>query len=211
MEDVKNNDNFVPSEEEMVVDEMDNIENIVQEENTEKTEELDSVIKDLSSKIDELSKLFTKKIMYTEYQEKIVDQMHEELERYKLDMYAKLIRPILLDIIATRDSIQRVTMSYKNKPEDEQNIALNIFSDYSYDLQDILEKNEVEIYKTTEGGKYIPALHHIVKKIPTNDLEQHGTIIESFADGYKYNGKVLSAEKVSVYVYEKEQNESEEK
>lgn len=104
------------------------------------------LLKELNEKMDQMNLLFSQKIQHIAYEEKIVDQMHAELQKYKDDMYAQLIIPILLDIIEIRESIRRVSSSFVLKPEEERLVPLKTFSDYTYDIQDVLEKNNIVIY-----------------------------------------------------------------
>lgn len=157
----------------------------------------------ISGQLESLSGLFQKRIMYAAHEEKVIDQMHKELQRYKEGLYAQLVRPILLDIIEVRDSIMRVGAVYREKPEGEQAIPNRTFSDYAYDLQDILEKNNVEIYRSQSGDPFSPLRQRAVKKVAVEEAALHGKVAESLSCGYGYDGRVLSAEKVSVYAYEK--------
>lgn len=169
-------------------------------------DKLDSIFEfqqQLLERINSLSNLFESRIMHTDHEEKIVDQMHKELQKYKEDMYAQLIRPILLDIIELRDSIMRMTAAYLAKPEGEQDIPNKTFSGYAFDLQDILEKNDVEIYRSNTEEDFAPIKQLAVKKVSTSDESLHGKIAETLSCGYNYNGRTISAEKVAVYYYEK--------
>lgn len=156
----------------------------------------------VSEQVAALADIFNTKIMHSAHEEKIVDKMHKELQKYKEDMYAQLVRPILLDVIEVRDSIMRVSAAYSAN-EGEQNIPNKTFSDYAYDLQDILEKNNVEIYRSQIGDDFIPIKQRAVKKVSTLDQSLHGKIAESISCGYSYHGRTISAEKVSIYYYEK--------
>lgn len=164
-------------------------------------------LQELSNKVDQMNKLFIQKIAHTTHEEKIVDKMHAELQKYKQDMYAQLVRPILLDIIEMRDSILRMSASFASRPEGEQNIPLKTFSDYAYDVQDILEKNNITIYDSKEGDDFSPIKQKAIKKVTTPVEELHGKIAESLSSGYDYLGKPISPEKVVVYVYKKTVNE----
>lgn len=166
-------------------------------------DEENELLQEINAKVDHLTQLFTQKIQHTAHEEKIVDQMHAELQKYKEDMYSQLVRPILLDIIEIRDSILRMSNVYAGKPEEEQSIPLKVFSDYSYDIQDILEKNNISIYSSEEGDTFNPIKQRALKKVKTPVEELHGKIAESMSSGYEYLGKPISPEKVSVYVYEK--------
>ncbi|SHM31633.1 nucleotide exchange factor GrpE [Ruminococcus flavefaciens] len=169
----------------------------------EKLGVIESFCQNFSTQLSDLEQLFSKRIMHADYEDKVIDQMHSELQKYKEDMYAQLVRPILLDIIEVRDSILRIAATYQSKPEGERDIPNKTFSDYSYDLQDILEKNNVEIYRSKIGDDFIPIRQRAMKKEVTHDESLHGKIAESLSCGYCYNGRVISAEKVSVYYYEK--------
>ena len=123
-------------------------EDAVEQESDDKVS-LSEIVKMLASmdeKMEQMNQLFVRKIQHTTHEEKIVDQMHSELQRYKEDMYSQLVRPILLDIIEMRDSIIRMSNSFALKPEGEQDVPLKTFSGYAFDIQDILEKNNITIY-----------------------------------------------------------------
>lgn len=180
----------------------------------EKLGVIESFCQNFSTQLSDLEQLFSKRIMHADHEDKIIDQMHSELQKYKDDMYAQLVRPILLDIIEVRDSIMRIAATYQKKPKGERDIPNKTFADYSYDLQDILEKNNVEIYKSKTGDEFTPIRQRVIKKEVTHDESLHGKIAESLSCGYCYTGRVLSSEKVSVYYYEPVDttiNESEEK
>lgn len=171
------------------------------------TEKVVSLITELSEKMDVMNSLFIQKIQHSIHEEKIVDQMHAELQRYKDDMYSQLVRPILLDVIEIRDSILRMSKTYAAKAPEEQLVPLKLFSDYAYDVQDILEKNNISIYEGNEGDTFNPIKQRAVKKIKTPVEELHGKIADSLSCGYDYMGKTVSPEKVVVYFYEKPENE----
>lgn len=169
---------------------------------TEEDEVLKAVL-NLSAKIDQMNRLFTQKIQHTAHEEKIVDQMHTELQRYKDDLYAQLVRPILLEIIEIRESIKRVSASFAAKPAEEHFVPLKTFHDYTYDIQDVLEKNRITIFDSSEGDEFSALKQRAIKKVTTPVEELHGKIADSLSSGYDYMGKTISPERVSVYIYQK--------
>lgn len=169
------------------------------------------IVKEASARLAELSVLFERRIAHTDMEEKVIDQMHAELQKYKEDMYSQLLRPVLLDVIEVRDSIQRMAANYLARPEGEQSIPNQTFAGYAYDLQDILEKNQVEIYRSEPGNSFTPLRQRVVKKVKTDEESLHGTLAESLSCGYAYQGRVLSPEKIAVYLYEKPAGACEEK
>lgn len=163
---------------------------------------IEILYENLSRQISDMEQLFHKRIMHADYEDRIIDQMHAELQKYKENLYAQLVRPILLDVIEVRDSIIRIAAGYLEKPEGEQSIPNKVFADYAYDLQEILEKNNVQIYRSKSEEAFVPVKQRVVKKETTFNEGLHGRLAESLSDGYSYEGQVISAEKVSVFVYE---------
>ena len=166
----------------------------------------------LSKQISSMEELFKKRISYTDYEEKIVNQMHAELQKYKDDLYSQMIRPIFADVIEVREFILNKSAEYyqsmDNKPED----SLKKIFDYLLGfLKNILEKNNVEIYQSECGELFDPRKHRIVKKEKTDDKLLHGKIAKRQSCGYRYCGRVIYTEKVMVYFYEQTKNESEDK
>ncbi len=159
-------------------------------------------ITDLSAKIDSLNQLFSEEIQHLEHEEKTISQMHKELQKYKDDIYSQVLRQVLLDIIEVRDSILRMTDFYLKKPEGEQDIPNETFAGYALDIQDILEKNGVEIYESSPEDSFLPLKQRAIKKVVTGSKELHGKVAESLSCGYSYNGKTISAEKIAFYYYE---------
>ena len=178
-----------------------------EETNPEESKLLHDEVATLNERILSLEKLFNAKIMHSEHEKKIVDQMHRELQKYKDDMYAQLIRPILLDVIAIRDSILKQLKEYQNRPEDERHIPLQVFETYAYDTEEILARNNIEFYNSEVQSDFVPVRQRVIKKVATDDQSLHSKIAESIIGGYSYNGKTISPEKVSVYVYEQKQEQ----
>lgn len=172
---------------------------------------MEEMMQQLMEQVSSMERLFKQRIIHTEYEEKIIDQMHSELQKYKEDLYSQLVRPILLDVIEVRDSIISMASTYLEKPEGEQDIPNKTFAAYSYDLQDILEKNNVEIYKGKCGDLFVPVRQKAIKKEITNDESLHGKIAASLSSGYSYGGHVISSEKVSVYFYQETSEENKER
>lgn len=157
----------------------------------------------MGERLDGLQELFRNRLLQVEYEEKILDQMHQELKKYRDGLYAQLLKPLLLDVIQIRDSLIRMAGIYGEKPEGQQDIPLKTFSSYALDLQDLLEKNDVEIYQSQPGESFVPVRQRGIKRVAVEDETLHGTVARSLSCGYLYGGKVISPEKVEVYFYEK--------
>ena len=166
--------------------------------------EKDELLKKLeyvSEHLGQLEKDFEERFLYDEKQEKLIDQMHGELQNYRNDLYGSLIKPILIDIIEVVDNIRKAGVTYAAKGAEEA-AAVSVITDFIEDLHYILNNYGVDIYKATAGEPFIPVRQRILSTIATNSLELNGKISESLGFGYFYKGKVLWPEKVTVYKYQ---------
>ena len=161
-------------------------------------EELERIENEIST----LNKLFATKIQRTDYDTKVIDQMHGDLEKHKEDMYSKIMRPVLMDIISLRDDMMRIVEANSINAPEKPTIPLGTFEVYAYTALDILERYSVEAYKSEVGDDFTPIKHRVLKKVATPDQNLNKKIAKSVSDGYSYMGKVISAEKVEVYAYD---------
>ena len=155
--------------------------------------------------------IFDKKIMSDLKKNQIIDILHDELQKYKDDMFAKIFRPILFDILSLKEDISKLQRSAADKDDEyfTKSKFISTLKNYSLDIMDILEKYDVESY-SEESDKYIPIRQKIIKVIDSSNPENDGKICERLSMGYSLNGKVIYPERVTVYKYKKEQEASEE-
>jgi len=161
------------------------------------------MVNEIGSRIGVLEKLFETKILQAEHEAKIIDRMHEELQKHREDLYSQLLRPIIMDVIRMRDNILNVVEAYLEKPEGEQFIPVATVAIAADEAQFILESNNVEVYRSDVESKFVPLRQKALKKITVNDQNLHGKVAKSLSDGYSYNGRTMSPEKVALYYYEK--------
>lgn len=154
----------------------------------------------LSAQLGDLEKLFRQKISHTRHEEQVVDTMHQELQLYKKDLYAQLVRPILLDLVEMRSTILRTLGVFSQKPPAEQQLPLSELDAYGEILREILEKNNTQLFHSSEGTDFAPDRQTVIQKVPTADPSMHRKLAQSLSDGYRYLGKVIVPEKVAVYV-----------
>lgn len=158
-------------------------------------------IQETHDSVQELISLFQTRLSYDANQEKVIDQMHEELQKYKNDLFGTLIRPILVDIIEIVDSIRKTGEAYA-AGDNEKVEAAKIIVSYIEDLHNLLASYNVEVYKSTAGDAYTPIKQRIVSCVMTGEVALNGKLVESLGFGYTHNGKVIWAEKVRVYKYQ---------
>ena len=152
----------------------------------------------LNEKIDGINKLFKKNIQISE----TPDKYHEELQKYKNDIYFQLIKPLVIDLINMRESMRKDIKTFGGKSEEDK---LLLFQSYVEEIEIILENNDIEIYATDKenNNSFDAKKQRIVKKIETPYEELHGKISNILSNGYMYKGRVIFPEKVEVNIYKK--------
>ena len=163
-------------------------------------ENLSNKVNEIIKQINNINTSFDRKIAYDKHKEKIIDNLHRELQVHKEDLYIKMIKPILMDIIQIKDSMEKIELACKTTKKDEITVEkmLKLFNTFSLDLGDILEKYDVEMYRE-EGNTYKAIRQKVAKYVVTEDKELDKKIAESLTCGYELNGKVISPEKVAIY------------
>lgn len=188
-------------------------------ENTIKADKIDLVLE----KIDDLKNDFTKietefesKLKYDQHKDKIIDNLHSELQNYKNALLKKIIQPVLSDIIMLIDDVRKLYDNYKDKPLEELDPSklLKQMKSFPSDLEDILYRQGIEPFVRNEDY-FNPSFQQAIKTLETNDKEKDKKIAGSIRNGYMWDEKVFRPEKVEVYVYKTKdssnQNESEQK
>lgn len=153
-----------------------------------------------------LNDMFLEKIHSIQFEKEAGDKLHKELEQYKNDLYFKLIKPIIMDLIEMREDFKHEILMISETADEFNKEVLEFLESYVEKIEIILERNDVEIYKTDilENQKVDVKKQKIFKKIPTDDESKHGLISKKITDGYTYKEKVILPEKVEVYIYKKE-------
>lgn len=162
---------------------------------------------DLDAHLVKLEKLFSDRIANTEYEDKVVDRMHDELQGYKEDMYLKIMRPLINSVIEVRNSIQRNAAMYRAKQQDS--VPLSTYESYAYDIQDALEKCNVELVHDESGVTFDPKTMSVLKLVNTPAPELDRKVAEVVTDGYRYEDKILAREKVYAFKYVPEEKKEE--
>ena len=89
------------------------------------------------TKIANLNNMFLKKIQSMEFEKNVVNDLHKELQGYKDDLYFKLIKPTLMDLIDMKNSFKRGIENFSQKTEAEK---MNFLETFIFEIDTILEK-----------------------------------------------------------------------
>ena len=156
-------------------------------------------IKNVLEKVEQLESLFSSRLSYDEGKERILDKLHAELQDYKLDLHAKLTRPIFYDIAVVLDDIRKTKIHRISINASEGVTLLESIED---SIIGVLDKYEILPFTSDLNTKYDASRQRMVKTTATTDSSCIGLISESISPGFECNDQVIYPEKVNVYKLE---------
>jgi len=172
---------------------------ILREESIDLTElKLDGI----QQQLDRLHQDFQSKLKYDRHKDKIIDDLHNELQGYKNNVIKKQIQPIIMDIIKLVDSIRKfIKHHYLNDPMSINPQKLYKFiEDITSDLEDSLFMQGVKPF-ASDNLVFDPNKQRVVKKNKTLQKSEDKTVAESLYPGYEWNGNIIRQEMVAVNIY----------
>ncbi|MBK8565942.1 MAG: nucleotide exchange factor GrpE [Saprospiraceae bacterium] len=157
----------------------------------------------VEQQLEQLGTEFQSKLKYDAHKEKIIDNLHAELQTYKNGLIEKLLRPIFMDIIEVVDDTRRLLKDLKAKGEDTNPEKLKkLLESIPDDLEDLLDKHGVEVVQA-ESEAFNPAVQKVVKTVPTPEESLDKQVSERLKNGYRWEGRLLRHEVVNVWQFQK--------
>lgn len=158
----------------------------------------------LQRQLDRLSYDFQKKILHDEHKDKIINDLHEELQQYKKDILKKQFQSTLLDIIHIMDDIRKLTQHYREKDSSDYDPMklLELIETIPSDMDDLFSSYGIESF-TSIDTPFDPKRQKVLKKLETDDITKDKIVVKSLRPGYEWEGNVIRTEMVEVHIYNK--------
>lgn len=165
-------------------------------------------IRGISRRMEELTAHFEGKIKYDEHKNRIIDDLHDQLQDFRDGIIKKHLLSMITDIIKITDDTRKFKYHYENEAQSENAavILLKFMDQIISDLEDLFTFQGVYPF-TCSSNTFDSARQRIIKKIPTEIPENNRLVAESLRPGYEWEGKVIRPEMVSVYVYNDSSND----
>lgn len=153
-------------------------------------------------KTEQLSREFQSKLKHDAHKDKIIDNLHQELQDYKDDLLKKYLKNFVMDIIYVIDNIRKLTTYYGSLTLSEKDPVklLNLMESIPSDLEDVFSRQGIRTF-TCDNSVFDPRRQRVLKKTETNDPSKDKAVAESLRPGYEWDGQIIRPEMVSVYVY----------
>ncbi len=156
----------------------------------------------MTRKLDALHDEFSKKLKIDAYKDKLIDNLHRELQAYKNDLIKKHVQSMVMDIIKVIDDIRKLSDHYLSMPPEdlEPEKLLELLHRVPDDLEDLFYYQGVKPF-ACKGAEFDPTRQRVLKRVETDDPALDKTVAESLRPGYEWDEKVIRPEFVAVYLY----------
>ena len=152
--------------------------------------------------IDVLSQVFEEKIKNDAHKNRVIDQLHKDLQDYKNDFLKKYLKSMIMDVIQIIDNIRKLTVHYNDMDpaEADPGKLLDIIDSIPSDLEDLFFRHGVKPF-TCKGAAFDPRRQRVLKTIATDDMEKDKTVAESLRPGYEWDGEVIRPEMITANIH----------
>jgi molecular chaperone GrpE (heat shock protein) len=163
----------------------------------------DSGLQIIADQLQELSASFESKLKYDAHKNKIIDELHQELQKHREGLVQKHLHSMVTDIIKVIDDIRKFKSHYETADASEYTPAqlLDFMEEIAADLEDLFSWQGITAF-TCDVKLFDNTRQRVVKKLETDDPSMDKAIAQSLRPGYQWDGKILRPELVSVYVYD---------
>ena len=153
----------------------------------------------IEKKLDLLMEKFDARLANDAGKDALFDKMYAEMAKYKTDIYAKLLKPLILSVSSMLDEANAFIERARTEEPDPAKMKKYI-SNIALDLEEMLEVNGVEIY-AEETQVFNPSTQRVVGQVPVDDAALDNHIADRRRKGYRWNGVILRPEMVTIYKF----------
>lgn len=149
-------------------------------------------------------------IKEADHKDKIIKDLHDELQKKNRDFYSELTRPVIKSIIRIHDFVGGTLKSSSPKDGEDPESALrrltHAVEGNCLMIEDLLnDEFNIEMFSPEKGDQYLPKEHTAIITIDTDNPELAGTVKECRQTGFKESGtgRILKNAVVAVYKMKK--------
>ena len=158
-------------------------------------------LSELTTRVARLAELFEERLVYDQFKERQITQLHEELQAHRQGLLERALRPLLMGLVRLHDELGRVRDHLSSTPSearsaDQVDLLVEGFQD---DVELLLDQNGVN-RSCSQDDRFDPRLQTSVGTVPTDDLGRIGAIARRVRAGFERDGVPLRKERVEVFV-----------
>lgn len=156
-----------------------------------------------NSNLEEHLKSIEQHLGLQEYKDRIIKDLHTELQQYKSGLRNEFTRPLIKRMLQWYDSIIDCSSFYADKEYTSENyrLMLDAYRKLGDGVEDLIYEYDIEPFAPRLGDPYNPKQHHAVEILPTKDDCQHKTIARIYRSGFEdvISRQIIRPAQVSVY------------
>lgn len=173
-------------------------------------DDVSTTIKEIAATQQGLRKDFNEKLKYDEHKEHLIDKLHKELQDHKDGVVKSAMQPLVRDLIMINDNIFKLVDNFRSSGEPlDAEAILNHMESITIDIDDALYRQGIEPFNSP-AEKVDPLKQSIFKTVKVNDQTKEKQLAERLRKGYEWDEQIIRKELVSVYVYDKHADETNE-
>lgn len=155
----------------------------------------------IEQRLQRLEQTVELKVSREEHLNKIIDQLHGEVQEHRLGMLRKLLEPLVLDLIATSGDYADMAKRERAKGDDLAAQALASLADEMCDeLHDILSRYGFDQFSVPDD-QFDATRQRAVRLETTGDRTLDGRVATRRRCGFQYNGQIVRPEQVTLYKF----------
>jgi molecular chaperone GrpE len=130
--------------------------------------------------------------------ERVIDWLHQEVERLKRDEHSVLLRPVVTDLQHLRSDLLRQARTLPADIGRQQMVEL--LESFALSVEQALERCGRVPIRPSVGDGFSAREHRAVKLVPSSNSDEDGIIAEVVAEGYldTHNDRVTVPARVHV-------------
>jgi len=176
----------------------------------DKESQLSGIVERLVAVEEELKRsnqLFENKFLYDTAKEEVITKLHKELQGYKDDLFKKMLKPLIMDMIGFADNMRGLVSHYEESPEadviqERYQKLRNEFLKIGNHIEDVIYNYGVEPFSSKQGDEFNPKTQQARKNTVSENQDEHKKIISSLSPGYLWDEQLLRRESVHVSICE---------
>jgi molecular chaperone GrpE len=157
-----------------------------------------TLLQEVRQGIEQLQNTFNGTLRFDTAREAVIDRLHAELQEYKADLLLKMLSPLALDLMKLHDDLGQAIGDLQRSESPAASPSL--LEAFRCDVQDALYRNGFEAFTGEEGGRFEASQQTVGRRVPTEDTALIGCIAGRLRPGFRYQGRIVRKESVSVYV-----------
>lgn len=184
---------------------------------TETVAEQPDAIKQVEAKLDELTQKLSEasetvlaQVSDNRNKDALMNNMHMELQKYKANLYRKIMSPVIMQIIQLSDNIRTIALSYDAEPaegelKEKYDKLRNEYTKLPLQISDIMDDFFVQSFEGKAGDVFDPKKQSVGGIKPCDNPEDDNKVVRSISAGYIFTDEdefLIRREKVEINKYE---------